>query len=190
MTRALALVVGLLAGCTPARLRTPFPPPAATITVAPPQNRTADPLVVAGDSVLERALGTTRITVPDVLVDEAAAQLRARGYSVQVANDGEATGRPRADDATPAAAPAHGVANGGLTLYLEIRRWEPDDWTHPAFVIVGVAASLVETSTGREIWSARPPIRPVPTAGSILRGVAYTTAARTVVDEMLDLSRR
>jgi ABC-type uncharacterized transport system auxiliary subunit len=71
-----------------------------------------------------------------------------------------------------------------FVLYLEIRRWEPDAGTHPAFVIVGVEATLIDTSTGRTVWTSRPSVHPVATPGAVTLGSAYEIAARKVAEEI------
>jgi hypothetical protein len=165
------------------------PPPAAirSVAVLPPNNRTGDGLLVAGASLIERyALRTPRVSVADVLAEEAEDLLQARGYrvapaaAVQGATGGSAPENP--DAAARIAAQGH---LEGAVLYLEIRRWEADASTHPAFVIVGLAATLIDISTGRVIWTARPSVHPVATPGAVTLGTAYEIAARKVVEEIL-----
>lgn len=164
MMRALSLLatlaLGLGAGCMHPRVAPPPPNDVRTVTVLPPKNLTGDPLTVAGDSVIERyVLRSPRVTVADVLATEAEELLRARGYHVQ--------------------------ADADFRLALEIRRWEPDGGTHPQFVIVGVSATLAEAASGRVIWSARAPVHPIATPGTVVLGTAYEIAARKVVAELL-----
>src|SRR5437667_4590 len=82
--------------------------------------------------------------------------LRARGYRAGAA------GKP--------------LPTEGNLLDLEIQRWEPDSWTEPTFVIVGVTATLRDGATGRVLWSAHPPIGPVATPGAVVLGSAYEIA--------------
>jgi len=172
-TRRLAVwTVGLalLSGCLP---HPPTPPPpmigTRAVAILPPTNLTGDELLVAGGSMLETyVLRADHVTVPDLLASEAEVVLRARGYqaTARAARPGDADG-----------------SRVGLRLSLEIRRWEPDSWTHPQFVIVGVSATL--TDGAKEVWSARPAIHHVATPGAVILGSAYEIAARQVVDELL-----
>jgi len=171
-------------------MRPPIPPPppsVRSVAVLPPKNLTGDTLPVAGGSLLERyALRTSPITVPDVLADEAESLLEARGYRVAaVTLVQQATGGAAPENAEAAARIAAQGHLEGAVLYLEIRRWEADAATHPAFVIVGVAATLIDTPTGRVIWSVHPSIHPVATPGAVTLGSAYEIAARKVVEEIL-----
>jgi hypothetical protein len=165
----LALV--LLAGCPPPRVAPPPPIGAQTIVIPSPTNRTGNDLLVSGDTMLESwVLRSDRVTVPDVLASDAEALLRARGYHAT------------AEGARP---PAPDAPRDGLRLTIEIRRWEPDSWTHPQFVIVGVAATLTDGATGRAVWSSAPPIRHVATPGTAVLGSAYEIAARKAIDDLL-----
>ena len=56
---------------------------------------------------------------------------------------------------------------------------------HPRRIIVALEARLIDTATGHVVWTAHPPLRPVPTPGAITRWVAYTIAARKVAEELL-----
>jgi hypothetical protein len=166
------------------------PPPAdmpRTVAVLAPANRTGDPLLVAGTSFVEKyALRTDRVTVPDVLASEARLQLTRRGFTVVPAEEVESATQGRAPGSPEAAAEIAARAKlSGLALYVDIRRWEPDAPTHPAFVLVGLTASLVEPATGRVVWSAEHRTSPVPTPGEVALGPAYVTAARKVMEEVL-----
>jgi hypothetical protein len=163
-----AVAAALLAGCMPHPAPAPPAVAARTITIAPPTNLTGDQLVVSGGSMLETwVLRSDQVTVPELLASEAEASLRARGY--------QATARPEQPGADPAGA--------GLRLTIEIRRWEPDSWSQPQFVLIGVSATL--TDGAREVWSVRPPIRRVATPNVAVLGSAYEIAARHAVDELL-----
>jgi hypothetical protein len=166
------------------------PPPAniaRTVAVLPPANRTGDALLVAGTSVLERyALRTERVTVPDVVASEARVQLARRGFSVVPPDEVErAMGGHEPGSADAAADMAAQAKLGGLALYVEIRRWEPDAPTHPAFVLVALTASLVDPASHRVVWTANRPTAPVATPGEVAIGAAYVTAARKVMEEVL-----
>ncbi len=158
------LPLALFVGCLPRAATLPPPKDLGAITIVPPENRTGDELLVAGGSLSETyLLRAERLTVPDVLAAETETLLRARGYRARLAE--------------PEAGPT------GLRLTIEVRRWEPDSWTHPAFVIAGVRAALTDAQ-GRELWSAAPAVHPVATPGAVIPGAAYDTAARSLVREL------
>jgi ABC-type uncharacterized transport system auxiliary subunit len=184
---ALLSVLVLGAGCVH-RPAAPAPPhDVHVVTVLPPANRTGDGLLIAGTSLLERyAFRTERVTVPDALATETASFLRARGYRVEEPATVESALHGRAPETVEEA--GHAVSAAGLegfALYWEIRRWEADADTHPAFVIVGVSASLIDATNGRVVWSVRRPVRPVPTPGAVTLGAAYDIAVQSIVAELL-----
>jgi TolB-like protein len=182
--RAALLLV--LSACRPA----PSPPPLdlpRTVAVLPPTNRTGDPLLVAGTSFYEKYVRPTdRVTVPDVLAAEARVQLARRGFSVVPPETVDAATGGRAPDSEAAAAElaARGKLEGAV-LYVEVRRWEPDAATQPSFVIVGLAASLLDAASGRVLWSAERRVAPVATPGEVALGAAYVTAARKTMEDLL-----
>jgi hypothetical protein len=188
MKRALPLIVLLssLAGCAPARS---LPPEhlGRTIAILPPNNRTGDPLVVTGSGLIDRYVRHAEtVTVLDVLVSEARFQLQEKGFVVadRQAVETALNGRlPVSLDSAAHLAAQAGLGN--LVLYLEIRRWEADAPTHPAFVIVGLSGSLFDTSTGRVVWQEERRAAPVATPGEIRRESAYVSAARKVMAELL-----
>ena len=180
----LPAVIGL--GCA----RPPAPPPRdlpRTVAVLPPSNHSGDPLLVSGASFFERyALGTDRVTVPDVLAAEARLQLERRGFVPVAPETVEAAAQGHAPGSTESAVDIarHGGLEG-VVLWMDVRRWEPDAPTHPAFVIVGLTAELIDVSSGRVRWHAERRPAPVPTPGAVNVGDAYVTAARKVVPEVL-----
>ena len=187
--RHAAAMCTVLAMCAAACARPPVAAviPVRTIAVFPPNNRTGDPLLIAGASFLEKyVLPAERYTVADALAAEARGQLARRGFDV-VAPELVAraiTGTPISNpqDAASAAARAHLDA---AVLYMEIRRWEPDAEYRPGFVIAAVGATLIDPSTGRVLWSVDRPSRPVQTPGVVGLGDAYAIAARVVIQELL-----
>jgi hypothetical protein len=150
-------------------------------------NRTGDPLVVVGSGLIDRYVRRAeRVTVSDVLLSEARFELQEKGFTVTDRQVVEAALKGRVPD-SPGSAAALG-AEGGLTsllLYLEIRRWEPDAPRHTSFVIVGLAASVVDPATGQVVWQEERRAAPVPTPGEIRLESAYVTAARKVIEQML-----
>ena len=184
-----ALLLGLAAvglGCTRPGETVPSDLP-RTVAVLEPSNHTGDPLLVAGTSFLERyALRTERVTVPDVLASEARLQLERRGFTavppetVEGATEGRA---PGSTDSAVAIARHGGLV--GLVLWIDVRRWEPDAPTLPTFVIVGLTAELIDSTSGLVRWRAERRSAPVATPGEVNLGDAYLNAARTVMAELL-----
>lgn len=185
--RLAALVLLVVAACGRPVAEPPPRDIVRTVAVLPPANRTGASLLVAGTSALEKyAFRTERVTVPDVVASEARLQLARRGFSVVPAEEVErATGghEPGSADAAADMA-AHGNL-GGLALYVEIRRWEPDAPTHPAFVLVALTATLIDPASHRVVWTASRSTSPVATPGEVAIGAAYVTAARKVMEEVL-----
>ncbi|TMA40322.1 MAG: hypothetical protein E6J79_00315 [Deltaproteobacteria bacterium] len=181
---ALAVAIGL--GCA----RPAAPPPRdlpRQVAVLPPGNHTGDPLLVSGASFFERyALRTDRVTVSDALAAEARLQLERRGFVPLPPETVEAATQGRAPGSTESAVDI--ARNGGLeglVLWIDVRRWEADAPTHPAFVIVGLAAELIDVSSGRVRWHAERRPAPVATPGEVNVGDAYLTAAHKDVVEVL-----
>ncbi|TMA50275.1 MAG: hypothetical protein E6J71_05320 [Deltaproteobacteria bacterium] len=184
-----ALLLGLAAvglGCTRPGETVPSDLP-RTVAVLEPSNHTGDPLLVAGTSFLERyALRTERVTVPDVLASEARLQLERRGFTavppetVEGATEGRA---PGSTDSAVAIARHGGLV--GLVLWIDVRRWEPDAPTLPTFVIVGLTAELIDSTSGLVRWRAERRPAPVATPGEVNLGDAYLNAARKVMAELL-----
>ena len=179
---AVTLSLAFLAAC--AHAPAPAPPPVAKVAVLPVGNRTGAPLLVTGGSVIERyALGTPRVTVPDLLQFEAESFLRARGVQVVEPGALAAVKSERLSDLVAALAADR---FDGAALRLDVWRWEPDADTHPAFVIVGLDATLIDVASGRTLWQWRRPLRPVPTPGAVTLGIADQVAVRSAVAEVLD----
>jgi hypothetical protein len=184
--RACLLVLGCLTGCASSA---PAPPAhlGRAIAVLPPNNLTGDPLVVAGTGLIDRYVRhAERVTVADVLLSEARFQLEENGFEVADRHRVETALGGRVPESPDAAGEL--AAQGGLkdlVLYLEIRRWEPDAPMHPTFVIVGLAARLIDPSTGTIVWQEDRRPAPVPTPGELMVQSAYVTAARKVIAEML-----
>src|SRR6185369_5655104 len=138
--------------------------------------------LVSGASALEKyVLRSGQVTVGDVLASEARLILAHSGFEVLPPELIEArVGGKEPGSAQEAAARARENGIEAAVLYLEVLRWEPDAPFHPAYVIAGVDAALVQPRTGAILWSARRPPRPAATPGVVLPGDAYVTAARRV----------
>jgi len=179
------LLVAALAGCashTTAPLGV-----SGSIAVLPANNRTGEPLLVQGAGLIDRYVRKAeRVSVADVLQSEARAQLKDKGFDV-----GDWTAQNAALKGRVPASPQEAVelARGsGITsriLYLEIDRWEADAPTQTRFVIVALTASLLDATTGQQIWREHRRASPVPTPGTITVETAYVAAVRKVIAEML-----
>jgi hypothetical protein len=182
---ALALLT-TLASCGTGTLSAPLGI-SGTITVLPVNNRTADPLLVEGASLIDRYIRRTgKVSVGDVLQSEARFRLQEKGFDVGNWEVQQATlkGRvPTSRESALVLARESGV-NSRL-LYLEIRRWEPDSPMETRFVIVAMTASLIDAPSGQEIWRRDRAAAPVPTQGTINLESAYVVAARKVITEIL-----
>jgi len=178
---AIALAAALLSGC--ARPPAPAPPPVTRIVVLTPSNHTGDTLLVAGGSLIERyALGSARLTVPDLLQVEARELLSERG--IQVA-DPPALAAVDPENLTAEIGALAAAKFDGAALRLEVWRWEPDGDTQPVSILVGLDATLIEVASGRTLWHWRRPLGPIATAGAATLGVAHQIAARAAVAEVL-----
>lgn len=183
----LGLVVLSIGACAPSAAPPPKIGSDQAITVFPPNNGTGDPLLVVGASALDRyAFHAAPVSVGDVLAGEARFQLDERGFRVTPHERVAAALQGRTPrNAVTAAEIAAKAGLGGLVLFLEIRRWEPDAAVHPSFVIVGLSASLVDTSSGKITWQFDRPAVPVATPGEVTVENAYETAARKVIAEVV-----
>ena len=163
----------------------PLPATVRTIAVLPPNNRTGDPLLIESASFWDpSAARPGRVTVADVLAAETRGQLERRGLKV-IAPEAVTAAIGNQTPSSPEEA-ADLVARGkleGSALYIEIRRWEADmSPLHPQRILVALEARLIDTATGQVVWTAHPPLHPVPTPGAVTRWVAYTIAARKVAE--------
>jgi hypothetical protein len=189
MTRRLLVTLALvvtLTSCGTGTLSAPLGI-SGTITVLPVNNRTADPLLVEGASLIDRYIRRTgKVSVGDVLQSEARFRLQEKGFDVGSWEVQQATlkGRvPTSRESALVLARESGV-NSRL-LYLEIRRWEPDSPMETRFVIVAMTASLIDAPSGQEIWRRDRAAAPVSTQGTINLESAYVVAARKVIAEIL-----
>ena len=187
MRRPLLVGVGLLGLAACVKPPPPPPPSVRTIAVFPASNQTGDDLLISGGSVLEKyVFHTARVTVPDVLAAEARTLLEREGYTVVSPELIEtATGGRAPASGTEAAALAAQHDLEGDVLYITLRQWEPDLTYGPSSIIVSLRIDLIDPSTGRTIWTADHPSRPVQTPGTINFADAYWVAARSVIRQLL-----
>jgi hypothetical protein len=187
--KRLRLLLALLAGAW--GCASPASPPEhlpRKLVILPVNNRTGDPLAVAGDSLLDRyVFHPQTVTVGDILEAEAGLLLRDKGFDPTPADQGK--GKARVPTSLSDAMAL--VADSGLgpvCLYLEIRRWEPEGRVHVNTVTVDVEASLIDLKSREVVWQSSRK-GPVPTPGQVLLEAAYVAAARKVAAEILGLLR-
>ena len=180
------LLSALLAGC--ARMgNAPPPPTVRSVAVLPPRDQTGESLAVAGTSLLERyAVRTERVTVADVLGIALREQLERRGIALAATDALPAAADARTPTTAAAAAEiAHRAHIDDPALFVTIDRWEPDNPTHPAFVIVALDATLIDPATGTVLWHLHRSARPIATPGTVTSGTAHEIAARQAAAELL-----
>jgi len=176
-----------LLGCLHAPAPVPLPPAVNPIAVLPANNRTRDPLLVSGGTLVERyVLHSDRVTVMDVLAAEARRQLEIQGFTVVAPEAIEAAGEPQAPaNAQAAVTLAEQQHWSGTVLYIDLRRWEPDIAFQPSAIIVWVDLTLLESSSGRVLWNVTQGPSPIATQGAINLGDAYVIAARVAMEKAL-----
>jgi hypothetical protein len=186
--RLLWLLSVLILSCTPMPVSPPLPTIVRTVAVLPPINRTGDPLLVSGASLLEKYVFRTQaVTVGEVLVAEVRMQLAHRGIIVVPAEKVEAAiGAQTPNSPKEAADLAARSQLEGDVLYIEIKQWQlpSEEAFHPRVVLVSLEASMIAVATGRIVWTAHLPLRPIPTSGAVTRADAYMIAARQVAKEV------
>jgi hypothetical protein len=186
--RLLAAALLLIAsGCAPPLAPVPPPKVVPAVAVFPPDNLTGGDLLVEGGSLLEKyVFHTDRVTVADVLAAEARMQLARRGVTVIPPEivDAAAGEHPPLGAYGAAAAAARSHIDAAV-LFIEIRRWEPDAPFQPRSIIVSLAATLVDPSDQRTLWSAERPSRPIATPGAVTLGAADVIAAGRAIEELL-----
>jgi hypothetical protein len=182
--RLLLLLVAGSWGCA-----SPWPPPEhlpRRLVILPVNNRTGDPLAVAGEGLLDRyVFHAQTVTVGDILETEADVLLRDKGFDPTPADQKKDQARipTSLPDAIRLAA-QQGL--GPVCLYLEIRRWEPEGRVHVKYVTVDVEASLVDARSREVLWQSSHR-GPVATPGQVLLEAAYVAAVRKVAAEILAL---
>jgi hypothetical protein len=179
------LVVLTAIGCAPLVV-TPPPKGVEHIAVLAANNRTGDELFVEAPYLLPSILGSRpRATVLDVLSEEARVRLADHGF--RVANAAEvhaATGGKVPRDPLDAARIAAEGGLEGAALYIEVSIWEPDEHSRPSYVTAKLDLVLVDPTTGRSLWEAHWPARPVAAGDTGTVALAYPIAARDLIAKM------
>jgi len=177
----------LVFGCAALPAAPPPPPAVHTVAALPPYNHTGALLSIARTSFGDLyAAPPEPVTVVDMLAAEARAQLARRGFTVVSPSVVEfALDYHTPDSVQKAAELASRDKLEGNALYIEIRRWEPDVPTSPTFVTVTLAAALIDTATGRVVWTTNRPARPVPMPGPVNQWVASQLATHKAVEDLL-----
>jgi hypothetical protein len=154
------LSIAILAGCA---VPPSFPPPPEglkRIAVEKPVNRSNDDLVVYGPGLLQRLLRMDTASVPDVLAEDLRITLTRQGF--RIAGPGE----------------------GAPMLKTEIFRWQPYSANYET-VTVDLVATLVDPTSGREVWRASPRGWIIPTNDAHSRHEASIVAAAEVAAALL-----
>jgi hypothetical protein len=186
--RLLWLLPVLTLSCASSLVSPPLPTAVRAIAVLPPNNQTGDPLFVGGTSLLEKYIFRSQpVTVADVLATEVRIQLEQRGITVLPREQVDAAlGNQIPSSPKDAANLASRGKLEGSVLYMEIAQWQPAqaDSLHPWRMLVAIHTHLVDVASGRVVWSAHLPLRPVPTPGAVTRADADMIAAQRVAKEL------
>jgi hypothetical protein len=186
--RLLWLLPVLALSCASSLVSPPLPTAVRAIAVLPPNNQTGDPLFVGGTSLLEKYIFRSQpVTVADVLAVEVRIQLEQRGISVLPREQVDAALCNQIPSSPKDAAnlASHGKLEGSV-LYIEIVQWQPAlaESLHPWRMLVAIRVHLVDVASGRVVWAAHLPLRPVPTPGAVTRADADMIAAQRVAKEL------
>lgn len=123
-----------------------------------------------------------RVTAADILTDELARELAARGFRV-LTPPSAPYGEPEAPVVTAQEA-ARRLASAKLDadgLYVRLRRWNPASASHLLYVDVMLDATLVAPD-GRVLWTAELPATPIDGGGASSVSLGYPEVARRVAE--------
>ena len=184
-------LVGVLLGamaCTPP-LVAPLPPTVRRVAVLAPYFRgAAETATVSTES---DRLFPLRMTVSDVLAQQARAQLAEKGFDVIEPSLLKAAIKGRVPTSPQMAAQITEQAKlDAAAMYIEVRRWDPTPDTRGMKadgVIVALDVMILDPETGAVLWQVHRPSRPVPLYGVVLTGHAHRFAAETVMREIVGL---
>ena len=176
-----------LASCT-RLVASPTPPDVDTIAVFPVDNRTGRDLFADAPPIAGWFGYPTRprVTAADILTEEFARELAARGFRVIAPPPG-----PGGEPAPPvgsAAEAARRLADAKLDadgLYVRLRSWNPTSASHLIYVDVMLDATLVAPD-GRVLWTAELPATPIDGGGASTVALGYPEVARRVVERVIE----
>ncbi len=184
---ALALLASVLCGGCAAAPPAP-PPPISGVALLPvwdPPGRS----VVTGVFTFDAWVRPTRDAVGDQLAVALRARLTALGLGVTTATTPGGYAPVTLRDAVVVAAATRGQAPALADarpekplLYVRVLKWEADDVTRPVRVDVLVEAALLQSGSGKVLWSARGPDGSVVTRGATSLEEGYRRAADAVAD--------
>ncbi len=184
---ALALLASVLCGGCAAAPPAP-PPPVREVALLPvwnPPGRSA----VIGVFTFDAWIRSTRDAVGDQLAVALRARLTALGLDVTAASTPGGYAPVALRDAVAIAAAARSQTPAldepgppRPLLYVRVLKWEADHVTRPERVDVLVEAALLQSGSGKVLWSARGPEGPVVTRGATSLGEGYRRAADAVAD--------
>lgn len=183
----LLLLLLPLAACT-RLVASPTPHDVDTIAVFPVDNRTGRDLFADAPPISGFFGYPTRprVTAADILTDEFARGLAARGFRV-TAPPPSPEGEPAAPVGSAAEA-ARRLADAKLDadgLYIRLRRWNPTSASHLVYVDVMLDATLVAPD-GRVLWTAELPATPIDGGGASSVALGYPEVARRVVERVIE----
>jgi hypothetical protein len=172
-------------GCAPAVV-TSLLPTVRRVAVLPPYYRGLDNTGTA--STGGDFLPPLRLTVGDVLAQQARARLTEKGFDVIEPSIVKIATADRVPTSPQIAAQMLEDAHLDATaLYIEVRRWEPTPNSRGMKadgVIIALDVTMVDPKTGTVLWQVRRPSRPVPLYGVVITGHANVFVAETVMREV------
>jgi hypothetical protein len=184
-----ALLLVLVASCAACTHVASTPPPSGvrSVAVLPVDNRTGSELYADAPPLVGLLGGVSppRVTVPDLIADELARQLAARGFTVVATpRASDATHGPPSPDQAAAWLRAHDVDAPGL--YARLERWSPNESSHLVYVDVALELWLLDPASGSPLWQATLPATPISGGGASTVSLGYPEVARQVVTRLLD----
>ena len=169
-------------GCAPQM--SPPPGPLRRIAVLPPTSATGGAL--SGARPGTESYDASSQSLSDLLAAAASQQLAHYGYDVvDPALVASATRRRLPSSPEIATEMVRSAKLDANALLIRVRRWE---FSYPTMrtseILVSLDAMLVDP-TGRIVWQAHRPTKPVPLHGALVAGQADAVAAEEVMKEVL-----
>jgi hypothetical protein len=171
------------AGCAP---QISLPPTAVRrIAVLPPTSATGGAL--SGVRRGTDGYDASSQSVSDLLAAEASQQLAHYGYDVVDPAFVTSATRGRLPSSPEIAAEIVRSAKlDANPLLIRVRRWEfPYPTMRTSEILVSLDVMLVDPTSGRVVWQAHRPTKPVPLHGALVAGQADAVAAQEVMKEVL-----